>query len=116
MNLTGLVNKNGKKITINTDGNRLETTGTKDASVTINSEATVTMSSKKIYVALDDLAREVANATENATAIINTDWVVDASSLANTNGKTVSIDSNDKTITATGTLPANVTITSKAKM
>ncbi len=113
LNLNGLVNKNGKKITINTDGNRVVTTGTKDASVTINSEATVTMSSKTIYVPMTGLATEIKNATENATVKVAEDWTVDASAISTT--KTITIDSNGKIITVHGTLPATVNVTSKAK-
>lgn len=114
LNLNGLKNNNGKKITINTAGSRLETTGTKDASVTINSEAVVAMSSKSVYVDLNSVADEVKNATENVSVDVKEDWAVNVSKLANANGKAVTVNSNDNTITATGTLPENVTITSKA--
>lgn len=115
LNLEGLKNNNGKKITINTAGSRLETTGTKDPSVTINSEAFVDMASKDVYVNLADVVAEVAGATENANVKINADWAVDLATLANANGKSVAINSNGKTITGTGSLPANVTISSQAK-
>ncbi len=114
LNLNGLVNKNGKKITINTAGNRLETTGTKDASVTINSEAVVTKGATVVYVNINSVADEVKNATANVTVDVKKDWAVNAAQLANANGKTVTVNSNDHMITVTGTLPAGVTITSKA--
>lgn len=111
LDLNGFKNKNGNTITINVAGSRLETTGTPDASVTINSEAAVTVGSKTVYLDVANVTGEVANATGDVTVEVNIDCIMDLSALAS--DKNVAIDSNNNTITTTGEKPANVTISSQ---
>ena len=110
LDLTGL-----RDVVIDTNGYCLTTTGTKDDSVTIESDAKMVIGEKTLYSSVAGLIEKANTASENVTITVLTDSQINLSSISNTNGKTITIDSNGKTITATGTLGDKVTVLSGAK-
>lgn len=110
LDLTGL-----KDVVIDTNGYCLTTTGTKDDSVTIESDAKMVIGEKTLYSSVAGLVEKANAASENVTITVVADSQINLSSINNTNGKTITIDSNGKTLTATGTLADKVTVLSGAK-
>lgn len=109
-------NNNGNKVTIDVNGNCLTTTGTKDASVEIVSEAHIIVGEQTLYVDMEDVVETANNATADVRIEVLSDWEVYLTDINNVNGNSITIDSNGNCLTTTGTLRSTVAILSEAQM
>lgn len=116
INLDEFKNNNGNKVTIDVNGNCLTTTGTKDASVEVVSEAQIVVGEQTLYVDMEDVVETANNATADVRIEVFSDWEIYLTDINNVNGKTITIDSNGNCLTTTGTLRSTVTILSEAQL
>lgn len=109
LDLSKINNKNGKMITIDPNGYKLEVSGNSD-SVIILRDTEVIINGQTRYFSVEEAISVANNATEDVTIKFKIDYELDLTHLTNVNGKKITIDPNGNTITGKGTLWDTVTV------
>lgn len=109
LNLDEFVNVNGKKISIDTNGYSLTTTGKMNKTVEIiNTDAHYTEGEKSVYCTLRNAVNMSNSATANAEILILQNITTDGlQEFKNANGAEITVDGNGKTVTTTKGSGAN---------
>ena len=115
LDLNGLRNENGKTVTIEVNGYCLTTTGVREESLIILSEAQMTLGEKRLYLDLEEAIEKANSAAEDVVIDLSGDCTLHLTDIYNENGKAIVIDPQGARITATGTLRSSVTILSEAR-
>ena len=102
LSLISVNNTNGKKITIDTNGNILSTTGTLWSNVSIVSQSKYESGSTTLYAKLSDSLVEARESSNDVEITITSNVTVkEGTQVNNANGKKITIDGNDKAYTVT---------------